>query len=194
MLERAISEVIRRHEILRTTFVAIDGRPFQLVAPTLDLKLTVVKAHGRRKLEDVLVEESGRGFDLGRGPLLRVTVVRMPKAAWLVVAMHHIVTDGWSMNILSREILTLYEAFSLDAPSPLAELEIQYADYSVWQHYWLKSDNSAIHSAYWKQQLAGLPPLMELPLDHPRPAEQTFAGSAVPVAISPAVRRRPRPV
>jgi amino acid adenylation domain-containing protein len=154
-LRRSVQEIVRRHESLRTTFRVIDGQLRQVV-------------HARSAV--VLAE-----VDLGRGPLLRPTVFRLsPREHVLVFAVHHIVADGWSLGILTRELAALYEAFVRGRPSPLPELPIQYADYAHWQREWLQGGTREELLRYWREQLGGAPARLELPFDGPRPAVPTF--------------------
>ena len=123
------------------------------------------------------IEEAQRPFDLARGPLLRVTLLRLGEEEHVgLLTMHHIVSDGWSTGILIREMAVLYEAFSGGRSSPLPELPIQYADFAHWQRQWLQGEVLETQLTYWKEQLLGASPL-ELPTDHLRPAVQTFQGS-----------------
>jgi amino acid adenylation domain-containing protein len=186
-----LAEIRRRHESLRTTFGAVDGRPVQLIGPPGELPLPLTDLSGldpaaaRTELGQRAVEEAQRPFDLAHGPLLRTHLFRLGDLEHvLVVSAHHIVADGWSFSILLRELADLYPAFARDRSSPLAEISIQYADYADWQR--RSMDDSALRSSlsYWQRTLADAPTL-ELPTDRPRPARQTFRGAAVPRALSP---------
>ncbi len=183
-LSRSLDEIIRRHEALRTTFAIADGRPVQLIAPTLKLTLPLVDLQmlPERERESALrrlaAEEAQRPFDLAEGPLIRATVLRLGEDDHVgLLTMHHIVADGWSTGILIRELATLYESYCSARPSPLPELTIQYADFAHWQRQWLDGEVLESQLSYWKQQLAGAP-LLELPTDHPRPAVQSFRGAS----------------
>ncbi len=189
-LEQSLNEIVRRHQTLRTTFPAIEGQPLQAIAPAQPLTLPVVdlrgleeserKAEARRRAR----EEARRPFDLARGPLFRAGLLRLGEEEHvLLLTMHHIVSDGWSMGVFRRELETLYEAFSRGEPSPLAELPIQYADFAVWQRRWLQGEVLDRQLSYWKQRLAGVGAL-ELPTDHPRPPVQTFRGTRQSLALS----------
>ena len=130
-------------------------------------------------------EEAQRGFDLIRGPLLRANLLRMgDEEHILLVTIHHIVSDGWSMGVLVREVAALYDAFTAAGPSPLAPLPIQYADYAVWQHKWLQGEVLEAQLNYWKQQLQGELSVLNLPLDYARPEVQTFRGARHPFTLS----------
>ncbi|MCP4590132.1 MAG: non-ribosomal peptide synthetase, partial [bacterium] len=188
-LERAINEIIRRHEALRTTFGAVDGRPVQKIAPTLALCLPLVNLENlpdderAAAITRLASEETRRPFDLAVGPLLRARLLRSSADEHvLLVTMHHIVSDEWSLGVFVRELGALYAAFSSGKPSPLPELAVQYADFGHWQREWLSGKVLEKRIDYWKQQLAGAETL-ELPTDHPRPAVQTFAGSVAQFEI-----------
>jgi amino acid adenylation domain-containing protein len=186
-LRRALAEVVRRHEALRTTFAETDGRILQAVQPPACPRLPIIDltAAARRsaELSRLAGEEAARPFDLGRGPLLRVTLVRLgERSSALLVTLHHIVADGWSVLVLIREVGALYAHFTAvpSPPSiPLPPLPVQYADYSSWQRGWLRGDLLAAELAWWRERLAGLPPEMDLPFDRPRPAVARHRGLRV---------------
>jgi amino acid adenylation domain-containing protein len=184
-LEQSLNEIVRRHEVLRTTFSDVRGEPVQVIAQSLKLPLPVVDlkhlAEDERSTEAsrLSAEEYERPFNLARGPLVRAKLLRMAdEESVLFLTMHHIVSDGWSLGILSRELRTLYEAYSAGLPSPLPELPIQYADFTVWQREWLQGDVLEAQMDYWKKQLAGAPSVLKLPTDHPRPSIQNFQQGA----------------
>src|SRR5262249_37212206 len=184
LLEQAINEVVRRHESLRTTFDIVDGEPIQVIAPRLHIPLVRIDISDlplmRRESAAVqlAIEEARQPFDLRRGPLLRTKLVKLADDDhMLLLTMHHIVCDGWSMRVLTRELTDLYGALIQRQPSPLPELPIQYADYTVWQRNWLADGVLEAQLAYWKKQLAGLTTL-RLPSDRPRPPLQTYRGSS----------------
>ncbi|MEM7353246.1 MAG: amino acid adenylation domain-containing protein, partial [Acidobacteriota bacterium] len=179
----AFGELVRRHESLRTSFPSVAGQPVQRIAPPAPVQLPVVDLEGLlaadRAMEArrLMVAEATRPFDLARGPVLRHGLLRQGSADWVLwVTMHHIASDGWSMEILTDEVSTLYEALSAGRPSPLAELPIQYADYSAWQRDWLSGDVLAGEIDHWRRQLAGAPAVLELPTDRPRPAVMSYRG------------------
>jgi amino acid adenylation domain-containing protein len=193
-LRHAFREIVRRHEALRTSFPLANGRPFQAIAPAPDFQLpridlealsgAVPEQYLRNELARLAGEESQRPFDLVRGPLLHVHLIRLgPREHTLLVNLHHIVSDGWSMGVLFSELATLYGAFSQGAPSPLPELPIQYADFAVWQREQLQGERLETELDYWRQQLAGIPETLELPVDHPRPAIESFRGATQPFAL-----------
>lgn len=184
-LERSIKEIVRRHESLRTTFAEVDGEPVQIVAPqpNPDFAITDLShlppAEREREAVRCISDDANRPFDLEQGPLLRVLLVRLAKHEHvLFINMHHIVSEGgWSMGVFLRELNALYNSFAAGQPSPLRDLEIQYGDYATWQREWLQGNVLDELLAFWKTQLQGAPSLLELPLDHPRPANQTYNGS-----------------
>ncbi|MDT4968419.1 MAG: hypothetical protein QOJ64_3156 [Acidobacteriota bacterium] len=183
-LERSLNEVVRRHEILRTTFATLDGQPVQVIAQQLTVPLPLVDlkhlSEEERELRAALLstEESERPFDLNSGPLVRGRVLSLDDTQHvLLLTMHHIISDGWSLGIFSRELRALYEAYSLGLPSPLLDLSIQYADFTVWQRKWLQGEVLAAQLGYWKDQLAGAPAVLKLPTDKVRPAVQNFRGA-----------------
>jgi hypothetical protein len=185
-LERSLSELVRRHEALRTRFVARDGEPLQVVGEAEGVELPVTDLSGiadeqEREAEAArrCTEEARRPFDLARGPLLRASLLRLAAAEHiLLLTTHHIVSDGWSAGVMVGEVGRLYEAFSEGRESPLAELKVQYTDYAVWQREWLSGEFLEGQLEYWRQELAGLAPVLELPMDRPRPAVQSYAGAS----------------
>ncbi|MDB9373597.1 non-ribosomal peptide synthetase [Nodularia sphaerocarpa] len=183
ILERSFNEIISRHEVLRTTFSAVDGTPIQVIAPHASIKLSVVdlqKVSGQEQSEQLQLlatQDQLQPFDLSKGLLLRVTLVQLqPESSALLLTMHHIIADGWSMGVLIQELSSLYRGFLVAEPSPLPDLPIQYADFTIWQRQWLQEGGLQTQINYWTQQLADAPPLLELPTDRPRPSVQTFRG------------------
>jgi hypothetical protein len=180
--ERSLNEIVRRHEVLRTTIATVDGQPAQIISPALSLKLPVVdlrefpETEQEAEIRRLASEEAQRPFDLGQGPLLRVALLRLAAEDHvLLVTMHHIISDGWSIGVFVREAVALYGSLDTGTPSPLPELPIQYADYAVWQGQWLQGEVLERQLAYWKRQLAGISAL-ELHTDRPRPVVQTYRG------------------
>ncbi|HEV2685876.1 MAG TPA: condensation domain-containing protein, partial [Actinomycetota bacterium] len=191
-LRRALNEVLRRHEALRTRFAVIDGEPVQEIVPQLllplvpedlgDLTALERESEARRRVED----EAQTDFDLQQGPLFRARLLRLsPTEHWLLLTMHHIVTDVWSHSVLVREISTLYAAFRLGEPSPLPEPRMQYADFATWQRQWLQGETLTRQLDYWRIALADLP-VLELPTDRARPAVPSYRGGRVTFAIDAA--------
>ncbi|HEX3532532.1 MAG TPA: amino acid adenylation domain-containing protein [Thermoanaerobaculia bacterium] len=197
VLERSLSEIVGRHETLRTTFAALEGAPIQVIHPRSPFVLPVVDLSGlpesrRAALARRLAEEeAGRPFDLARGLMLRALLVRLAEGDNVTaLTMHHVASDGWSMGILVREVAALYAAFAAGRPSPLPELATQYADFSVWQHSWLRGELLDNEISYWRRQLAHLPPRLELPTDRPRPAVQSLRGAVRPVRLPAGLTRQ----
>lgn len=198
-LERVLSEIIRRHEIFRTTFEMIDGRlmqrvqaPYTVSLSCVDLRSLAVEARDAelQRLRQHVVQQA---FDVSALPLLRWLLVRLDDEVHeLVHVEHHMVHDGWSFNIFLRELLTLYRCFSAGDASPLAEPP-QFVDFAVWQRLWAKSKAAKQQLAYWANKLTGAPPLLELPYDRPRPPEQSFRGGMermeLPLALCHRLRR-----
>ncbi len=189
-LAAALAEIVRRHEVLRTTYEnGVDG-PFQVVQPAAAPALPVADLSalpaGPRNGESarLLAAEAARPFDLTAGPVLRAALLALGEAEHLLLlAVHHIAFDGWSLDVLLRELTALYGAAVAARPSPLPELPLQYADYARWQRHWLQGEVLAEQLGYWRRQLAGAEPVLELPADHPRPAVQSFRGGRVGVGL-----------
>ncbi|HET6977268.1 MAG TPA: amino acid adenylation domain-containing protein [Pyrinomonadaceae bacterium] len=183
-LEKTFSEIVRRHESLRTTFATVDDQLRQIIHPAQPFNLSVfdlsdlTAAERESKTQQTAEEESQHLFDLSGGPLLRVKLLRLSETEHvLLFTAHHIVTDGWSTGVLVKEVVTLYSAYIQDQPSPLPELNIQYADFAHWQRNWLQGEVLNEQLAYWRERLAGAPALLELPTDRARPAVQSFHGA-----------------
>ncbi|HEX9937850.1 MAG TPA: amino acid adenylation domain-containing protein, partial [Longimicrobium sp.] len=189
-LARALERIVARHEALRTTFHAGGGEPEQRIAPAgesgfqlagHDLSADPAAGPELRRLID---EEARAPFDLERGPLIRGRLVRLAADDHvLLLTMHHIVSDGWSSGVLTRELGTLYDAFRRGREDPLAPLPVQYADYAAWQRKWVDGEVLREQAEYWKAALAGAPELLELPTDRPRPARQDHAGAIVAIDL-----------
>ncbi|HEY9728730.1 MAG TPA: condensation domain-containing protein, partial [Chroococcales cyanobacterium] len=188
-LQETFNEIVRRHEALRTTFAKVEGQPVQAIAPTLTQSIPVIdlrqlpEAERDNEARRLTAQEAQRPFDLSKSPLLRVTLLRLDEAEYvLLMILHHIVSDGWSMGVLIREIAALYAAITSDKPSPLPSLPIQYADFAFWQRKWLQEVGTTHQSplqtqlAYWRQQLDGISEL-NLPTDRSRSAIQTYRGA-----------------
>ncbi|MFL5538259.1 MAG: condensation domain-containing protein, partial [Longimicrobiaceae bacterium] len=189
-LERALGEVVRRHEALRTTFREVDGSPVQVIAPFGGFTLPVEDLSGLGEADREVEarrragEEAVRSFDLAAGPLFRAVLLRLGEESHLLLlSMHHIVSDGWSTGVFFRELSALYAAYREGRESPLPELAVQYADYAVWQREHLRGELLERQLSYWRERLAGAPELVELPTDHPRPAVQTFRGAIERIAL-----------
>jgi nonribosomal peptide synthetase DhbF len=190
-LEKAINAVVQRHEILRTHFEEIEGEAVQVIAAQVRLALAVEDLSGledERQKEEVklaLARQWEERFDLERGPLLRVKLMKLGEEEHILLrTFHHIVYDGWSDGVFHWELMELYEAFRRGEENPLPELQVQYADFTLWQRQWMKQEWLAGELGYWKQQLAGIPEGLELVTDSKRPAVQTFAGGLVRGKVS----------
>jgi amino acid adenylation domain-containing protein len=185
VLRRALKEIVGRHESLRTSFPAASGQPRQEIAAALELELEIHdlsrQPEPEREAEALRLatQEARHPFDLAQGPLFRASLLRLAEDEHLLLfTMHHIISDGWSMSVLVREVGQLYRAFIEDSPSPLAELPVQYADFAVWQREWLTGEVLERHLSYWKKQLGGDLPVLNLLTDKPRPQVQTFNGAS----------------
>jgi amino acid adenylation domain-containing protein len=181
-LERSLQEIVRRHEVFRTTYRAVSGQPQQIIHESGSLELPIVDLRtapeAARALDDALKTEINRPFDLSRDPMLRAKLFRTGENEHvLTLVMHHIVADGWSGAVLIRELAALYSAFGEGRPSPLAPLPIQYADFAIWQRRPQQMRAIGRQLEYWKRQLAGAPDRIDLPTDFPRPAHETFHGA-----------------
>jgi amino acid adenylation domain-containing protein len=184
-LEQSFCEIVRRHHVLRTRLVSLDGRPEAVLSQDTNIPLEVIDAEESR-IEALVREEALRSFDLARDTLLRVKLFRLgAQDHVLMVTLHHIASDGWSIGVLIREVASLYEAFSQGRASPLPEVTFQYADYAQWQREWLQGERLDEQVAWWKRQLEGMPPLLELPTDRPRPPAQSYRGRTERFSIAP---------
>jgi amino acid adenylation domain-containing protein len=183
-LKQSLDDMVRRHEILRTTFPSVDGEAVQVITPELDLPLPVVDLRAfppsarEAAVQRLVTEEAQRPFDLARGPLVRTALLHVSgEEHVLLVALHHIIFDGWSVEIFWRELATLYTAICTVPPLSLPALPLQYADFAVWQREWLEGEVLEAQLAYWKQRLGDIVPVLDLPTDRPRPLVQTFQGA-----------------
>ncbi len=183
-LQKSVSEIIRRHEVLRTTFVEKNGQPVQIISAMADFELAITDLSGipgidqTAMLEQLAFEEARRPFQLDRGFLFRARLVRLAESRHaLVIAMHHIIFDGWSFDVFYRELSKLYEAYRLGEQSTLPELAIQYADYTGWQREYLQDEVLESQMSYWAKRLEGIPAALELPLCNPRPERLSYRGA-----------------
>ncbi len=191
VLEQALNTIVQRHEALRTTFTVEDEQLVQVISPSRFIPLQMVDLRTLSKEERetatlrIVKEDAQRPFDLVHGPLLRTTLLLLDtEEHMLVLNMHHIISDEWSLRVLCNELAALYEAFLHDLPSPLPQPQIQYADFAVWQRQHLQGEVLETQLSYWQQQLNHIPTLLELPTDHPRPAVQTFQGARYSFVLS----------
>src|ERR1043165_1645152 len=193
VLQQCLTEIVRRHEVLRTVFTLVDGEPVQLINPPFELSLIVddiCELSGEEREAEVRrlsAEEAHQPFDLARGPLLRVRVLRTGEQEHVVLfTMHHIVADAWSAGVLVEEVMALYGAYAESRPSPLPELPIQYADFALWQREMLQGETLDSLVGYWKKQLHGVAQ-SNLPTDRPRPAVMSYRGASQDVLIDEAL-------
>ena len=190
-LERALNGIVARHEALRTTFVMTDGHIAQVIAPTLVISMPVTDLQGlpvaerEAKARRLMADEARQPFDLARGPLLRANLLRLAETDHvLLLTTHHIVADGWSLDVLLRELAASYQAEATGQPVALSELPIQYADYAIWQREGLQAGAFEEHLTYWRQQLADASAVLALPTDRPHPAVPIHRGATHPVVFS----------
>ena len=190
-IRRSLAEIIRRHEVLRTTFRVVEDEPVQVIDPQPKLVMTVIDLSAlceqarEAEASRIAYAEARRGFDLEQGPLLRLTLLRLAEqSSVLVMSMHHIVSDGWSTSLFVRELQVLYDAYSSGRSSPLAELPVQYADFSVWQRGWLKGEVLDEQLAYWRSQLEGAPAALNIPTKQPRATTTSNEGATFAVEVS----------
>ncbi len=183
-LEQALNEIVQRHEVLRTTFQMVDAQPMQVISPRAVLTLPLIdlthlpETTRETEADRHAVENLRQPFDLVNGPLVHASLLRMSAEDHvLLLAMHHIISDGWSISVLVNELAALYNSFLTGAPSTLPNLPIQYADYAQWQRSWLTGEVFDVQLDYWKKRLEGAPPILEVPTDRPRPSIQSFRGS-----------------
>jgi amino acid adenylation domain-containing protein len=195
-LRRVLDRILARHEALRTTFIVSEGQPVQRIATADESRFELVEhdlsgaADPEASLKYLVREEADSEFDLEVGPLIRGRLIRLAEEEHaLLITMHHIVSDGWSMGVFIRELSVLYGAYVRGEQDGLPELEVQYADYAVWQRQWMEGELLRQQAEYWERTLAGAPTLLELPTDHPRPAEQEYAGGWVRVELDEELSR-----
>ena len=183
-LQKALSEIFCRHEVLHTSFQTVNGRPIQVINPEAKININLVdlqqlpSTSRENVLNQQIQQEATTPFNLEIAPLMRCNLYQLQNEEYVfLLTMHHIVSDAWSMGVLIRELSSLYKAFTRREPSPLAKLPIQYADFAVWQRKWLSREVLQNKLNYWLAQLHGAPELLQLPIDRPRPTVQTYQGS-----------------
>jgi len=191
VLERSINEIVQRHEALRTSFATVNGRPLKVITPKLIVSLLVKdlrklpKSEREAEVRRLALEDAQQLFDLSRCPLFRITLLRLDEEEHIMLmTTHHIIYDGWSLELFMEELTKLYEAFSTGKPSPLPDLPIQYGDFAQWQREWLQGDVLEQQLSYWKQQLSSSLPVLELPADRPRSVKRTFRGETQSFVLS----------
>jgi len=197
VLQRCLDTIVERHQVLRTVFQEKDGAPVQIIQESMPVALPVKDlSHlpGEEQESQALTlatKEAAKPFDLAKGPLLRVQLLKLNDQEHIALfTLHHTVTDGWSMGILVKEIAALYTAYLAGEPAPLPDLPIQYADYAVWQRNYLQGEVLEKQLTFWKELIGDNPPVLELPLDHPRPVMQTFNGSTVNQILPPEITQQ----
>ncbi|MFN6478156.1 non-ribosomal peptide synthetase [Nostoc sp. DedQUE07] len=190
-LEQSLQEIIHRHEALRTNFITVNEQPTQIIQTETNWKVSVVECQHLSATEQAIAtqklvqQNTIEPFDLSQGALIRATLVVLSETEHiLLMCMHHVVSDGWSMSMFVSELATLYNAYAQGRPSPLVPLTLQYADFAIWQRQWLQGNVLQRQLNYWQQQLASAPALLSLPTDRPRPAVQTFAGATQEFTLS----------
>ncbi|HEY0512066.1 MAG TPA: amino acid adenylation domain-containing protein [Thermoanaerobaculia bacterium] len=197
VMQRALREVVRRHETLRTTFRSVEGEPAQVIAQVVDMEVPYVDARARvsdpadawSEALRLAAADAREPFDLTLGPLMRAKLFRAGEREYLLYYnVHHIAYDGWSMGVFARELAAIYDAFAAGLPVTLPELPVQYLDFALWQRRWLSGEILEAQLAYWRRRLASVPPL-ELPTDRPRPAVRTHNGTAIPLVLGERLQR-----
>ncbi|WP_442949096.1 non-ribosomal peptide synthetase [Nostoc sp.] len=190
-LLQTLNEIVRRHEVLRSTFTIMAEKPVQVILPSLSLTLPIINIEDLSEVEQevevkkLVIQEIQQPFNLSQAPLLRATLLRLKETEHILVfTMHHIISDGWSVGVLIKEVAALYEAFSKGQASPLLELPIQYVDFTNWQRQWLQGEVLQSQISYWKNQLEGAPTLLDLPTDYSRPAVSSFQGATYSFQLS----------
>lgn len=191
VVRRSVNEIVRRHEALRTTFGSVDGEPVQIIAATLELELPVLdlrhlpESERESRALSFATDEARRPFDLAQGPLLRISLLRMGEDEYIfLLTIHHIISDGWSLDLFWNELLAIWTAFENGEECPLPDLPIQYVEFALWQRKWLSGKVLDTQLSYWKKQLQNLQTL-DLPTDRPRPSVQTGNGQSYEVAFKP---------
>ncbi|NEO98308.1 MAG: hypothetical protein F6K58_06435 [Symploca sp. SIO2E9] len=190
-LEKSLSDIVQRHEILRTTFKAVDGQNFQVISPDIPSIVSVIdlrdipQSEREVHAQQLITQEALQPFDLAQGPLLRVKLLRLAEEEHVfLLVMHHIISDGWSFKVFFRELTAFYNAFCADKPSSLSNLPIQYADFAHWQQQWLPGEVLESQLEYWQQQLEGNLEALQLPIDRSRASAQTYRGARQSLVIN----------
>ncbi len=195
-LLNAINSIVRRHEVLRTTFPMVDGQPIQTIAPSLTLKLPIIELSNlalkepETEIKRIAVSEAQQRFDLSKLPLIQAKLLRLSEEEHiLLLSMHHIIFDGWSVGVLLEELAAYYQAFVSGKPPSLPPLPIQYADFAIWQRQQLQGERLESGLDYWKKQLGGNLPILELPTDRMRSPQQTWRGAKLDLLLPPNLKR-----
>ena len=189
-LERAINAIVERHEVLRTHFAEIEGEPGQIIVPHLPIEVpykhfsSLAEAEKWERVTSAVRQEATEAFDLAHGPLLRLKLLKLGEQDHILLrTLHHIISDAWSQNVFKQEFMVLYDAFRAGEENPLQALQLQYADFALWQRSWLDDRAVAQELDYWRKQLAGIPEQLDLPRDRPRPAFQTFVADVYSLIV-----------
>ncbi len=192
ILQQALDAIVVQHEAIRTNYLTVDGNPIQVINPPTPVKVEILDlqqsppTEQQASVQAYLYQASRKPFDLATDLMLRCCLVQLaPNQHIFLATMHHITSDAWSMGLFWQQLGQVYNAFSAHKPNPLLPLQIQYADYAVWQREWLSGEVIAQQLDYWKQQLVNVNPVLELPTDYPRPAIQTYAGAITSISLSP---------
>ncbi|BAY65337.1 peptide synthetase [Calothrix brevissima NIES-22] len=190
-LQQSFQEIINRHEALRTSFQTVDGQPIQIIAPSLDFAISIISLdecslwEQEKQIRHLTTQAAQQPFDLTKSPLLRVTLVQLhPEEYIILLTIHHIVSDAWSMGILVEEFVALYSAFCQGKPSPIAKLPIQYADFAVWQRQWLQGERLQTQINYWKQKLGNIHPQLKFPRQSVNSTNETTQGAEESFTLS----------
>jgi len=198
VLQRSLNSVIKRHEILRTTFPVNDGTVRQKISPFAEVSLPIIDLRGRHELtrenemRRIMNDEAQRSFDLSNGPLLAAVLVRLRDDDHVfVLVLHHIICDGWSLEVLVKDFAAYYEAHACEKPAVLPPMTIQYADFTIWQRNWLSGERLQRHLEFWRRQLQGLS-VLQVPTDYPRPAIATNRGDREHFRLSADLSQRLR--
>ena len=189
-LRRALNQIVARHEVLRTVFTLVDGKPLQRIVDKRDSQFQLIEHDLREcdgaaaELERLIAKEAGTSIDLEAGPLIRGRLIRQADEEYvLLITIHHIVSDAWSFGLFSKELSSLYGAYVRGEEDGLPELGVQYADYAVWQRKWMEGEVLGKQAEYWKRALAGAPEVLQLPADHVRPEQQSYSGAVARVVL-----------
>jgi amino acid adenylation domain-containing protein len=192
ILQQALDAIVSQHEVIRTNYLTVDDNPIQVINPSAPIKLEIVDlqqdpiTEQQATVQAYLYQASRKPFNLATDLMLRCCLVRLaPNQHIFLATMHHIASDAWSMGLFWQQLGQVYNALSAHKPNPLVQLQIQYADYAVWQRKWLSGEVITQQLDYWKQQLINVNPILELPTDYPRPAIQTYAGKVTSIDLSP---------
>ncbi|MCP5062018.1 MAG: amino acid adenylation domain-containing protein, partial [Ignavibacteriae bacterium] len=197
ILQKCFNDISNRHEILRTYFTSSDGTPSQIIQGSLEIEMPIIdlslksESERERESERIISEETKTPISINELPLFRIKIIKLSDDDHVfLMTIHHIISDDWSTKVIVQELGVLYESYIKRMNPPIVELSIQYADYSIWQREWLKGKVLESHIDYWKNKLSGVPSLLELPTDYPRPKTQTFNGDFTSFKLSDEVSKQ----